>query len=171
MCVYHHTQYLSLNLYGPPPLLALGGQWATIMSTTEKRGTFKRKRRNPPTPPHPPLPPPSSSRQPKMDLFHNPASHDHSVDNCCDSSNECCDLSVLECSDEQCSKFIDDYCQLCLDQQACMDAGCSFAECSLECTECCDDTSCAEGHSSASLTQVPTLILSVLTSRQVVRLY
>jgi hypothetical protein len=54
-------------------------------------------------------------------------------------SPECCvtEECLDPCTDEQCLKFMEQYCQTCPE--------CLLPECRIECEECCEDTTCTDG--------------------------
>jgi len=86
---------------------------------------------------------PTSPTQHKMDGFldHQPTGP---VDDCC-ATDQC----VNACTDEECMKIMDEYCQTCMDHQACQVPGCT-----VQCEECCGDTTCTDGQCSTAHTQV-----------------
>ena len=108
----------------------------------------KRRRRNPPS---------ALVSQPKMDTAAPSILHPQQIqihppgpvllpplphqDQCCSAESCCVDVPVTECMDEQCQRIMDEYCALCLQQQACDVAGCDVS-----CVECCDDTTCSTSH-------------------------
>jgi hypothetical protein len=81
-----------------------------------------------------------------MDLFYSLGAPAHGRGGV---GGECCDQPIEECTDEQCLKLLDEYCQLCQDQQPCEAEGCT-----LHCEECCNDINCVDGQCSLEHSQV-----------------
>src|SRR5271170_1111079 len=100
----------------------------------------KRRRRGAPTYP----------AEPKMDMLllsqldHHPPRSFPPLPQCC-ATADCCNFTSIECTDQQCQQLLDEYCQDCLDLQACHDPTCS-----IQCEECCEESSCTD----TSTTQV-----------------
>lgn len=135
-------EFCRYNLYSPPSVRAR-------MSLLGVRRSLQT--RPPPSPP-----------EPKMVVCDQPPG---TLPDCCATStvDDCCNAPLIPCTDEQCLKLMDEYCQVCSDDQACQVPGCNF-----QCNECCDVPPCPDGLCAATYSQVY-LISFCINNRLVLR--
>src|SRR5579859_2780142 len=103
----------------------------TSASTMDVPNNYKRQRRIAPPPP-----------KRKMEAFFPSPIYTETVP--C-SGTDCYNLPAIECMDEECQKFMEEYCQACFEGEFCESDGCA-----VQCDECCD-TTCLEGECSTQV--------------------